>query len=77
MADGQPKRKASKTLHQVEAAALPATPLSTEGKMDSDIEDFNSVASSDGFVEDGGSSFGGGEFLLGGRERVSCGGVAG
>lgn len=32
--------------------------------MDSDMEDFNSAMSSDGFEEDAGSSFGGGESLL-------------
>ena len=52
MAEDQPTPKASKTFHNVEAAALPATPLSSEGKMDSDIEDFNSVASSDAFDDD-------------------------
>lgn len=54
-------KKASKTFHTAEAAALPATPLSSNGNMDSDIEDFNSVASSDDFGEDAGSSLGGGE----------------
>ena len=31
--------------------------------MDSDVEEFNSAMSSDGFEGDGGSSFGGGELL--------------
>jgi hypothetical protein len=64
LAEDQPTPKASKTFHSVEAAALPATPLSSEGKMDSDIEDFNSVASSDAFDDDVGSSIGGGKCLL-------------
>lgn len=51
----------SKTFHIAGAAALPATPLSSNGNMDSDIEDFNSVASSDDFGEDAGSSLGGGK----------------
>ena len=38
---------------------MPATPMT----MDSDMEDFNSAMSSDGFEEDAGSSFGGGEFV--------------
>jgi len=63
LAEDQPTPKASKTFHGVEAAALPATPLSSEGKMDSDIEDFNSVASSDAF-DDVGSSIGGGKCFL-------------
>jgi hypothetical protein len=61
LAEQQPSRKASKTSHTAEAAALPATPLSSNGNMDSDIEDFNSVASSDDFGEDAGSSLGGGK----------------
>jgi len=61
-AEQQPARKASKTFHIAGAAALPATPLSSNGNMDSDIEDFNSVASSDDFGEDAGSSLGGGKF---------------
>ena len=64
LAEDQPTPKASKTFHNVEAAALPATPLSSEGKMDSDIEDFNSVASSDAFDDDVGSSIGGGKCFL-------------
>jgi hypothetical protein len=60
-AEQQPARKASKTFHIAGAAALPATPLSSNGNMDSDIEDFNSVASSDDFGEDAGSSLGGGK----------------
>ena len=75
LAEEQPTPKASKTFHSVEAAALPATPLSSEGKMDSDMDDFNSVASSDAF-DDVGSSIGGGKFLLevrraGGVERLT------
>lgn len=64
VAEQEPARKASKTFHSPEAAALPATPLSSsskDGNMDSDIEDFNSVASSDAFGEDAGSSLGGGK----------------
>lgn len=52
---------------------MPATPLSSEGKMDSDMEDFNSVASSDAFGDDAGSSLGGGELAL----ELQHGGVAG
>jgi hypothetical protein len=61
VAEQQPSRKASKTFHTAADAALPATPLSSNGNMDSDIEDFNSVASSDAFGEDAGSSLGGGK----------------
>ena len=70
VAEQPPARKASKTFHSPEAAALPATPLSSSSSkneienMDSDIEDFNSVASSDDFGENAGSSLGGGKLPL-------------